>query len=184
MTAQIIWQSPLFSSASTHPEAQQNANMGENEVFLSTTQPYASINVNTAIVTWLGMNWAGGNAAWDTPPFPPVRHPETTANKNHWDVAVPPSTLRSQQAPCSGTLCHSGCKYGWTRQTLTLQGLAIIACSVMTDVKNQISDWDEKYECQIGQLFVFFWVAVSASCYTLAVMSLVAVSVDSFSCIF
>lgn len=116
--------------------------------------------------------------------YPPHHHPETTANKNHWDVAVPPSTLWSQQAPCSGTLCHSGCKYGWTRQTLTLQGLAIIACSVMTDVINQISDWDEKYECQIGLWFVFLWVAVSAWCYTLAVMRLVAVSVDSFSCIF
>lgn len=133
------------------------ANMEESVAFLLTTQPYARQNVKTTIITWFGMDWAGGNAAWDPSPPP---HPETTANDNHWDVAVPPSTLRSQQAPFWGKLCRSGCKYEWTHQTLTLQGLAIISGSVTTDDKNQISDWDEKYECQNGRLFVFLWLTV------------------------
>lgn len=182
ISAQIIWQSPLFSIASACAESQQNATMGESEAFLLTTQPHATQNVKTTIVIWLGMDWAGGNVAWD-PSLPP--HPETTANDNHWDVTVPPSTLRSQQAPFRRKLCRSGCKYEWTHQTLTLQGLAIISGSVTTDVKNQISDWDKTYECQIGLMFVCSSDSLfSASCYTLAVIRMVAVRADHYYCIF
>lgn len=74
----IIWQSPLFCIASAHVEPRQNAHMGESEAFLLTTQPHARQDVKTTIVTWLGMDRAGGNAAWD--PSPPPR-PE---NHGQW----------------------------------------------------------------------------------------------------
>lgn len=123
--AQIIWQSPLFSIASARAEPQQNANMGESEAFLWITQPFARRNVKTAIVTRLGMDWAGGNAAWD-----PATPPQPTPKPRPMIITETSQCLRQPSGPSRplfrGRLCRSGCKYEWTHQTLTLQGLAII----------------------------------------------------------